>query len=59
MTTYDHINELRAEIAASIDQAERRHRSRAGGSRDEACRRRSRIRGADQRRAAGLDLPDE
>jgi hypothetical protein len=24
MTTYDHINELRAELAASIDQAERR-----------------------------------
>ena len=23
MTTYDHINELRAELAASIDQAER------------------------------------
>lgn len=24
MTTYDHIQELRAELAASIDQAERR-----------------------------------
>ena len=24
MTTYDHIHELRAELAASIDQAERR-----------------------------------
>ncbi len=41
MTTYDHINDLRAELAASIDKAEHQQiAARAGVGRSEALAKR-------------------
>lgn len=50
MTTYEHIEELRAELAASIDAGERHaDRGRAGARGRAAPAARGRIRRADQR----------